>query len=278
MSFSLAHIMVLDRTPGELVQMAERTGYESVSLRLMPMGVAGEIDHRIVGDTQRLRELRATVRSSGVRVLDVELARIYTGADVRQYRPALEAGAELGAKHVLSSAWCNDKAFVVDQLARLCDLAEPMGLVINFEFVTFSGCTNLRQARDIVEEVNRWNLGLCIDTLHFDRSGVALTELESLNSDLLNYAQICDGPRVYSRDSEELIRVARGARLLPGEGGIDLAAILQRMPTVPYVVEIPNSESRRMLGDEELVRRALVRTQAYFREHGLGRTGSNYSH
>jgi len=57
----------------------------------------------------------------------------------------------------------------------------------------------------------------------------------------------------------ELIYTARCARLLPGDGGIDLRGLLGALPSdLPLSLEIPNDEWLPKLGAEEWARRALA--------------------
>ncbi len=96
------------------------------------------------------------------------------------------------------------------------------------------------------------------DCLHFDRCGAALDELDALPEGSINYIQLCDGPEPWDPSDAELIRVARTARLVPGEGGIDLPAILRRLPPgLPVSVEVPNHAEAARTGAVALARRAL---------------------
>ena len=57
----------------------------------------------------------------------------------------------------------------------------------------------------------------------------------------INYVQFCDGPADYDPSDAGLIEVARRARLMPGEGGIDLAGLARAIPADAVIsVEIPN--------------------------------------
>jgi len=59
---------------------------------------------------------------------------------------------------------------------------------------------------------------------------------------------------------QELIRQARGDRLFPGEGGLDLKGLLAALPAgLPISVEIPHAKPMSPL---ERARRALAATQA----------------
>ena len=123
--------------------MAARAGYDFVGLRIIPLNLPDEPIHPLVTDAPLRRRTLAALNNTGVQILDVELARILPDQDVGRYLPALECAADLGARHVLSSAWCADRNFVRDQFCRLCEIAQPLHLTVDFEFVTFASYANL---------------------------------------------------------------------------------------------------------------------------------------
>jgi sugar phosphate isomerase/epimerase len=260
--YSLAHLTLLHKSPPELTEIAARAGYDFVSFRPIGMSNPGEPMYPLACDAQLLRRTRAALSTTGMRVLDIELARILADADVARYHPALECSAELGARHVLTSAWCSDRSLVLEQFIKLCEIARPLGLTVDFEFVTFAPFGTLQQAVDIVAASGCSNAGLCIDTLHFDRSGHRPEQLVGLPRAWFHYAQICDGPRYWSAEVEQLKYVAREARLYVGQGGINVPGILDSMPPVPRSIELPNSRLEQELGAEEFARRCLQTAKA----------------
>lgn len=256
--FSLAHLTLLHCAPPELTEIAARAGYDFVSFRPIGMGNPGEPMYPLATDAALLRRTRAALAATGMKLLDIELARILADADVSRYLPALECAAELGARHVLTSAWCEGRDYVLEQFVKLCEMARPLGLTVDFEFVTFAPYATLQQAADIVAASGCDNAGLCIDTLHFDRSGHHAEELAGMPRQWFHYAQICDGPERYSRDTDQLKYVAREARLYVGEGGVDVRGILAQLPPIPYSIELPNARRLAELGPEQFARRCLV--------------------
>ena len=63
-----------------------------------------------------------------------------------------------------------------------------------------------------------------------------------------------------------MIQLARDARLYPGEGCIDFAGVVERMPPVYYSIELPNQSRVRELGYEEHARRCLQHARAVMGE------------
>lgn len=261
--FSLAHLTMLQCAPPELTEIAARAGYDYVSLRPISLGLPTEPKHPLASDRTLLARTKAALRATGVRLLDIELARIYEGVEVIEYLPALEAAAELEGRHVLSSVWCDDMAFARDRFAQLCELAQPLGLTVDLEFVTFARVRTLNEAAGIVAASGCHNAGICVDTLHFDRSGCKLRDLDRLPAAWFHYAQICDGPDDWSPEEQELKRVAREDRLFLGEGGVDVRGILEHLPRMPYSLELPNARLMEALGPVKFARKCLETAKRY---------------
>lgn len=261
--FSLAHLTMLHCSPPQLIDIAARAGYEYVGLRPIPVGARDEPLHPFAADRTLFARTKAALAATGMRLLDIEVARIVKEAKPRDYLPAIEAAAQLGGKHVLSSAWCDDLSYIRDFFAELCDLAEQFGLTVDLEFVTWSGIRTLSEAADLVGASGCANAGIVVDTLHFDRCHADVATLDSLPREWFRFVQISDAPEKYSTEREELIRIGRGARLYLGEGGIDVAAILRRLPAAPLSIEIPNIAKLTALGPEQYARLCIETARSY---------------
>ena len=74
-------------------------------------------------------------------------------------------------------------------------------------------------------------------------------------------------PKEIPPTNEGLIHTGREERLYPGEGGIDIASILNRLPEVPYSLEIPNLVRVKELGFAEHAWRCLETAKKYFSNH-----------
>lgn len=257
--FSLAYLTVTGCDPLEMIYIAARTGYDYVSLRMIPMGISGETAF-LPEDEDKVEKVRAALKETGVGLLDIEVARIHDEVDPRSYVPALEKAAELGAGHVISSAWTSsrdDRNFVVDTYAHICDLAKPFGLKVSLEFPSFSRLTNLQETADIVQAAARPNGGILVDTLYMHFSRVAVEELEALPDEWFHFMHVCDGPAEIPAEREKMVHVVRDERLYFGEGCIDFPSILGRLPQVPLSIELPHAERVRTYGFEEHARRCL---------------------
>ena len=265
--YSLAHLTVLKCPPPEMVHLAQRAGYDFISPRIIPLNTPGEPVYPVAQDKALMRETKAALAATGIKVHDIELARIIDGLDVKSYLPAFEAAAELGARCVLSSAWTTNRSFIVECFAALCDLAKPFGLTVDLEFPSFAGITNLHDAADVVGAAGRENCGVMVDTLYIAYSRVGLEELDAIPRRWFHFVHLCDAPPGVPATREGMIQVARGERLYPGEGSIDIAAILNRIPEIPYSIELPNDRRVAELGYEEHARRCVQAAKRYFALH-----------
>ena len=264
--YSLAHLTLIGVTPPELVYIAARAGYDAVSPRFIPMHVPGEFTQSPVGKSQ-IQATKTALKTTGLKVLDVELARLTEDVDPRDFVPALELGGELEAQRMIMSAWTktrDDRNFLIDVYAETCDLARPYGISVDLEFPTFSRLRTLGEALDIVRAADRPNGGILVDTLYLHLSRVDLAELLHIPSELFHFLHVSDCLPGIADTREGMIQLARDARLYPGEGWIDFKGIIERMPPVDYSIELPNKARIKELGYEEHARRCLQHAKRTF--------------
>jgi sugar phosphate isomerase/epimerase len=239
---SLAALTVIELTPPQMVQCAADAGYDFVGLRLIP-ATDTEVRYDFVGDTPLKRETLAVLKDTGIAVLDAEILRLKPDTDVNDYKAMLETSAELGARYVLVAGNDPDEARTAENLAKLCDLAAPLGLTPSIEPMPWTDAKNIIQGAWIVKAAGRANAGLLVDPIHFDRAGSSIDELRGLPRDYFRYLQFCDAPAERPTDLETLLYQARAERLLPGQGGLDLAGILRALPEdIPISIEVPMVE------------------------------------
>jgi sugar phosphate isomerase/epimerase len=221
------------------VECAAEAGYEFVGLRLLP-ATDHEVRHDIVGDTPLKRETLARLKDTGMRVLDAEILRLKPDTDVRAYEPMMQTAAELGARYLLVAGNDPDEARTADRLAQLCELAAPLGITPSLEPMPWTDTKDVVQAARIVKASGAKNTGLIVDPLHFDRAGSSTDELRGLPREWFGYVQFCDAPAERPDDLETLLYQARCERMIPGEGGLDLASILRALPDdLPVSIEVP---------------------------------------
>lgn len=261
--YSLAHLTALSLSPPELIDAAADAGYRYVGLRLTRV-TPQEPHYPLATDPALMRTTKVHLAATGIEVLDIELARISPNEDPRDFLRFLEAGAELGAKHVITQLPDPDRARKIDRYAHLCELARPLGLTVDLEFPSWTETPDLGEAVRVLRAANQPNAGILVDLLHFARSGSSVAQLRELPPDWFHFAHVCDAPAAVPATNEGLIHTARFERLFPGEGGIDVHGILAALPAgIPYALEIPRATHVAQVGAKEHARLALAATRKH---------------
>ncbi|MBM3570873.1 MAG: TIM barrel protein [Alphaproteobacteria bacterium] len=258
---SLSYHTVPELSPLETARVAAETGCRHIGARLLG-GQPGSDLPPIMTDPTLRRELRRCLTDNGISVLDANTARLISSTDIAAFRPFLEVAAELGARHVMASGDDPDEARLTANFTALCDEAAAFGMTVDIEFVPWLTISSLVVAARLVRAVNRDNLGIAVDALHFDRSRSRLSDLAALPAPWFRYAQICDAPTAWSDDRDAQLHVATTERLLPGVGGIDLVGLLRHLPSgIPLALEIPTAKLARTVPARERVARAVAATR-----------------
>lgn len=243
----------------EAIQLAAEVGYDAVGLRIAPAMPGGAFTP-LMERPELLRETRALLKATGVRNFDIEIIRIQMNFDIGAYKKFAEVGMELGAEAVLVVIDDTDEARATENFGKLCDIAPE--LTFNLEFMSFTAVKSAKAAVRIVENAGRANGGVLVDALHAFRTETTLEDIARIPPNMLNYMQICDAPAGIPATEMEIIHTARAARLIPGEGGLDLAGLISALPPgLPVAAEIPNEEGKARYGVEDWARRCLEATR-----------------
>jgi sugar phosphate isomerase/epimerase len=118
---------------------------------------------------------------------------------------------------------------VRDRLQRIADAAATTNRKVAFEFqaaATFAN--NLETTLALISEIAHPALGICLDAFHFHVGPSKTEDLARLTADHLFHVQLCDladTARELATDQD---------RILPGEGDVPIAAILDRLTQIGY--------------------------------------------
>ena len=257
-------------------KMAKEAGYDYVSLRTIPMHLPGEPEFLLHKDAALFEATKNALKEYDIPLLDIELARVRPDLDINEYDPAFEKAAELGATDVLGSVWTRDKAYYVEQVGRIAEMAKKYGLKYNVEFLPWAGVRNLQEAITLVDTVKADNLYIMVDTLHAGRAGVHAEELARTDPKYFNFIHLCDGPAGPDGDpvldnikDDLMLYTAREGRLYPGEGAMDIVGMVKAMPNIPLSIELPNLKRIEELGRFGHAKRCLDTAKAIFAANGL---------
>ena len=262
------HLTMLDVSPPELVTIARKAGFDSVSPRVAA-STPGEEPWPMTAGSPMLEETVRRLDDTGIRVLAVEVLRIDPDTTRDDYERALESGARLGARYVTVNSYDPDIERASATFSALTAAARPYGLRPLIEPIVYTQASNLDEAVYIAERSGGG--GILLDTLHFQRYGGRLEQLRSVDPQLLSYVQLCDAPlmppsglprphrlpRGQSTDGTDLQLESRAMRLLPGDGELPLADFLAALPEgIPVSVEAPVMSLWETLTPVEFARRA----------------------
>lgn len=198
----------------------------------------------MTGNSPMLRETLALMQDTGVSVFDFGVLRLKGNTQVADFARVMEVAATLGARNAVVNGDEPDLQRLADLFAQLCELGQDYGLILNLEPCPWTGVQNLTQATRVVQSAAQANGRVMIDTLHLDRAGGSVADIAAVPTQLIAYAQICDGHGARPSDFETMIFQARNERAFPGEGKLDLAAMVRALPSnTPLSLEAPTKYS-----------------------------------
>jgi sugar phosphate isomerase/epimerase len=258
---SLAALTVLELPPPDMVTCAAAAGFSHVGIRLIP-ATPTEPHYDLIGDTPLVREIERRLADTGIEVLDVEIFRLKPETRVADFEGAIATAARLRARHLLVAANDDDRSRLIERFGEFCDLASRYRLSASLEFMPWTDARDLIEGAQIVEAVNRDNGGLLIDPFHLSRSRGRITDIASVPPKRLHFMQFCDVPTAIPATMDEILAEARAERLFPGEGDLDLVALLRAVPpNLPLSVEVPTHALARTMNATDRAKRALAATR-----------------
>lgn len=147
--------------------------------------------------------------------------------------PKLETILEIAnATHAksLNVTWARRKKIaphlIIEALTQLSDQAAELNLQLHLEFLPWSQISNLTQAIEVIQQVNRSNCGIMFDCWHHYRSGLSNHAIKELPCELVTGLQICDHDKKYGLIPE---LEAISNRKLPDEGTMNIREILTNL-------------------------------------------------
>lgn len=257
---SLAHLTAIDLPPPDLVRLAAATGFDAVGLRLIRVTDTSP-GYPLMHDPAMMRATLAAMAETGIAVHDIEFVKLEPDTDIAALEPFLDAGAELGAREVIAAPYDPDLGRLAERLGDLSLRAGTRGLKVSMEFFPWTDVPDLDAALAVVERAGP-EVGILVDCLHFDRSGSRIESLRKVPRSRLRFAHLCDAAVHPPYTTEALLHTARAERIPPGEGQIDLVAILMALPPdLPLGIEVPMDGLTREVGACAVARRVMAATR-----------------
>jgi len=171
------------------------------------------------------------VRASGLRVTGFQVLRDFEGLSGRLHaykvdiaKAMLEMCHALGSRVLLACSSTSphssqDVSLLGKDLQKLAMLAVPLNIRIAYEALSWGRNVNeFPLAWEIVQEADRANLGLGLDSYHIFATGTGLERLQEIDPRKVFLVQLSDFMWQETRSPEERIETARHSRVFPGEG------------------------------------------------------------
>jgi len=225
-----------------------------------------DVAHQLESTT--LSEMRRVFDDAGLRHLEVEFLSDFFAApgtpereaSDRLRRQLLETAAAFDAHHIkvgnIPGTPC-ELGRVVEEFAALCDeAAEHTEALIAYEFMPFDvNVRTLEAALTLVQEADRPNGGLAIDTWHMTKLGIDPSEMARIQRRHLAWVELSDG---HLADMEDPIDEVVNHRELPGEGEFDIPGYVAALRSAgydgPWGVEVLSEKLRRLPIEQEFER------------------------
>lgn len=246
----------------ELVTAARAGGFNAISLFAATYRRAREQEKLSDADMRQL------LADNGLCIAELDpLLNWVPGHVFPSGGPGLDAGEELfydiaqalGARS-LNAVWALPQRLpetqLIDAFGALCDRARAHDLRVHLEFLPWSQVRDVHAACAIVQAAARDNGGVLLDSWHHFRAGTDNAALAQLPGAACVAVQLNDAP---AQAAADLVDETMRARLLPGEGAIDLVELIRQLDRAgcdaPLGVEV-FSETLWQLPAEEIGRRA----------------------
>ena len=227
------------------------------------------------------RETLRRLDDTGLTVRDVEFLTLRPDTGPDDWRPALEAGAALGASTFSVVGVDPDRARLTDTLARLTADGAAYGIRPTLEPISYQPVSRVADAAAIARAAGA---AVLLDALHIQRGGSSLDDVRALEPELVPCLQLCDGPlatarvpgaarRAAARDEGRRLRAAgRGpgaARGRPARASSRSPSCSPRCrPGTPISVEVPHARLQARLSAAEFAAYNLRAVQALLAREG----------
>lgn len=220
------------------LEYCDKHGYDYIEIRTMD-----KLPEYLKGKS--LNELAEYFNTHHIKPLALNALVFFNNRDedeylkiINEFKEMLDIAKILGVKYVVAVPLVTEQKILKQDIKKSCvkvlkelsDIAEPYGVKIAVEFVGHPQCTvnTFGQAYDIVETVNRENVGLVLDCFHFHAMGSDIEDLKKAGGSkifILHIDDTEDFPIGFLTDED---------RVWPGLGAIDLDSILSTLKEIGF--------------------------------------------
>jgi sugar phosphate isomerase/epimerase len=174
--------------------------------------------------------MKAVLADSGVRITEVEFLDGWTSRDpdasaISEQDVIFEMAEVFGPHHVSAGEFGGqeiDVQVTAERLRAVCARAAAFDVQVAVEPFPWSGLKDVATVRAVLDAADAPNAGLLVDVWHFYNSRSTFEDLRELGKERIVAVQLNDGRLVHG----DFLTEARAARLLPGDGELDVAGLL----------------------------------------------------
>ncbi len=259
----------------QFIELAAHYGFESVDLEpkslVEEVGGVEEAKALLLKNQMTIGAMSLTVEWRGNET-DFQEGILHLAKDASL---AQALGCTRCVTYILPSTDLKPAHFMVLATRRLrvvADLLATYGISLGLEFVgpyhlrttwNYPFIWTMEETLDWINAIQRPNVGLTLDAIHWYTTGLSVEDLESLTPEQIVHVHINDVPNVPVEE------VLDNNRLYTGEGVIDLKAFLKALKKIGYqgpvaqevLTQIPPTDST-----EDLFRRSKVGYDKVFSE------------
>jgi len=189
------------------------------------------------------------VRDSGLEVTGFQVLRDFEGLSGHLHAYKLDVAKAmlamcraLGSNVLLacsstSAHATGDKDSLIRDLRKLALLAVPYGIRIAYEALSWGRHVNLlTHAWQIVQDADRSNLGICLDSYHVLAHGTNPDVVDTIDPCKVVLVQLSDFLWRETRSPEDRMETARHYRVFPGEGvhSPEVVALVRKLDAQGY--------------------------------------------
>lgn len=181
------------------------------------------------GRPEALAEIRRVAAERGVRLSSISGYYLSPKVQIEHLLANVEAARAVGAPLILQGCFDGDAARVSALVRDYAAAAREAGVRIALEFMPMSELKTLAQTVELIASVGAGNVGILVDALHLARSGATARDVAALDPSLICLTQLCDAPAQLA-EGDTLYNEAMAGRRLLGDGGLDLAGLVNALP------------------------------------------------
>lgn len=215
--------------PLDVIEAAASAGFGAAGPRISGR-YPGDTWPSVDGRADAFDEIRRAAAQRGVRLSSISGYYISPQVKLEHLLANVNAARAVGAPLILQGCFDGDMARVAALVRDYAAAAREAGVRIALEFMPMSELKTIAQTVALISASGAGNVGVLVDALHLARSGATPHDVAALDPSIVYLTQLCDAPAQLA-DGDTLFNEAMAGRRLLGDGGLDLAGLVNALPS-----------------------------------------------